>query len=112
MRGVLVVRVDAYFAGTAFPDQTVDDIGLDIWPASEVLCRFLASHPALAARAISVLELGAGKPWRTFVFDSISSSPRGHVMLVPVHLSDCQDLFEVFDVPIQVWASQACLQPS
>ncbi|CAL8464087.1 g3622 [Coccomyxa elongata] len=46
--------------GTAFPAQTVDDIGLDIWPASEVLCRFLTNHPALATRATSVLELGAG----------------------------------------------------
>ncbi|BDA49213.1 probable protein N-lysine methyltransferase METTL21A [Coccomyxa sp. Obi] len=46
--------------GIAFPEQTVDDIGLDIWPASEVLCRFLADHPALATRATTILELGAG----------------------------------------------------
>lgn len=38
----------------------MDDIGLDLWPASEVLCRFLADHPALAKHTPSVLELGAG----------------------------------------------------
>jgi hypothetical protein len=37
-----------------------DLIGLDIWPASIALCRYLAAHPHLVARQ-HVLELGAGR---------------------------------------------------
>ncbi len=44
------------------PENLVDDIGLDIWPASGILCRFLTDHPAFAKLATSVLELGAGLP--------------------------------------------------
>lgn len=36
-----------------------DLIGLDIWPASIALCRYLAAHPKLVEGA-DVLELGAG----------------------------------------------------
>ena len=38
-----------------------DLIGLDIWPASIALCRYLAHHPGLVAGQL-VLELGAGAP--------------------------------------------------
>ncbi|KAL4422571.1 hypothetical protein ABPG75_008768 [Micractinium tetrahymenae] len=36
-----------------------DLIGLDIWPASIALCRYLAAHPQLT-EGLDVLELGAG----------------------------------------------------
>lgn len=48
--------------GNVAADQP-DLIGLDVWPASIALCRFLAATPALAAGA-SVCELGAGAPVR------------------------------------------------
>lgn len=39
-----------------------DLIGLDIWPASIALCRYVAAHPQLVASpGQHVLELGAGR---------------------------------------------------
>jgi len=39
---------------------TADLIGLDLWPASVALCRYLAAHAEIVAGA-AVMELGAGK---------------------------------------------------
>ncbi|KAI3430311.1 hypothetical protein D9Q98_004907 [Chlorella vulgaris] len=41
------------------PQSAPDLIGLDIWPASIALCRYLAAHPYLVVGQ-HVLELGAG----------------------------------------------------
>ncbi|KAL4424743.1 hypothetical protein ABPG77_000086 [Micractinium sp. CCAP 211/92] len=41
------------------PAAAPDLIGLDIWPASIALCRYLAAHPQLT-EGLEVLELGAG----------------------------------------------------
>lgn len=41
------------------PPAAPDLIGLDIWPASIALCRYLAAHPQLV-EGVDVLELGAG----------------------------------------------------
>lgn len=46
-------------AAPATADADPDLIGLDIWPASIALCRYLANHPELVAGQ-HVLELGAG----------------------------------------------------
>jgi predicted nicotinamide N-methyase len=42
------------------PQSAPDLIGLDIWPASIALCRYLAAHPYLVVGQ-HVLELGAGQ---------------------------------------------------
>lgn len=41
------------------PQEDPDLIGLDIWPASIALCRYLANHPEVVAGQ-QVVELGAG----------------------------------------------------
>jgi len=48
--------VETASIGTA----TSDLIGLDLWPASVALCRYLAAHAEIVAGA-AVMELGAGK---------------------------------------------------
>ncbi len=39
---------------------TGDLIGLDLWPASVALCRYLAAHPQIVLKE-AVVELGAGE---------------------------------------------------
>ncbi|KAI7839127.1 hypothetical protein COHA_007130 [Chlorella ohadii] len=41
------------------PQEDPDLIGLDVWPASIALCRYLANHPEVVAGQ-QVVELGAG----------------------------------------------------
>lgn len=48
-------------AAAEAPEADPDLIGLDIWPASIALCRYLVNHPELVAGQ-RVLELGAGRP--------------------------------------------------
>ena len=39
---------------------TADLIGLDLWPASVALCRYLAAHSQIVSGE-AVMELGAGE---------------------------------------------------
>ena len=42
-----------------------DDLGLDVWPATDVLCQYMSAHPDLVRSPARVLELGSGKPQAT-----------------------------------------------
>ena len=55
--GAEAVCLAAAAAAPAAADP--DLIGLDIWPASIALCRYLAAHPELVVD-LRVMELGAG----------------------------------------------------
>lgn len=47
-------------SGAGKPDGVEDGVGLDIWPCSLFLCRFLTTNKHLISSARPMLELGAG----------------------------------------------------
>lgn len=65
-----------------------DDIGLDVWPATTLLCRYLADNPSLVRSAASVLELGSGEVTPLHAF--FRKALRAHKETLLTHyLGDC-----------------------
>ena len=93
-------------AGAADPDL----IGLDIWPASIALCRYLAAHPELVVDQ-RVVELGAGgccRPARTSSTLSCAAAAPAPAAVPLISPLPAQPLA----CPPQAWGWWGCCAPS